>query len=1122
MTSSFGERTLRVRRFAVTRSIVMMRTSSIMPVLMSMLVCVILLCAIEQSFALTVISPQENQTFQTTIVDVLYGADSSPCAAWLDDGARMDFTTCDNFTVVAKQGENVLRIQDATSTQNVTFTVQTKTQDLTNIPSPTNNDNVTGTLNETYAELPQDDISSIDALFDEHAVTNGPITVGSERYDYPPGVSFTVYVKVKNVGNDAKVTLVPAMIKGNVESIRRVDEIVTQRPVAYPIKRRTTVQRCEDGVCDGEILEEIIDVKQQVVKKIDITDRALISKKGMDERVSRVRNARDRAPKESRAISADDIIDPGTEAIYALTLRAPTTRGVDEFFFHAVSSDMAVGIDPYSDTNWSYMRPVVVNETFYLNRTKQMVYLNLSGFGTEQLHNCTEEIRVANITGADVPTRVVIDGGNLSSNKFCAIIFGTNIVNRTSTTFYVFYGNPNATAPAAATNKNLRFNLTWTPSAVYFPTTDFGLVTDASDNLAPSIVDYDCDGKNDILYGLDDGITYWRRNTGSNAVPIWAAAAVIIAAGGRTFSAPEMALLFNNDGLNDMGIGYANGFNSYYFNNGTCNTPAWVNMTVANGSFDFGGNTKLAQADFNSDGLIDFVVGNNTGNTTFITNYNTTTKPAFYIRSLPPLRPNVGGTLASPSVADFNFDDLPDIIVGNTAGNVRLYYNNGTSTVPDWLDAGLQIFNSSKGNIDALNDAVPATFDINGDGWEDLIIGERIGFITANNSNVSGLQGTYLVNAPLNTTIGDENVRPVIQSLTITPGYPITNETLNCTINITDVEQSNVTVNFTWYRNSTLVNMNSTVVCENNTLCTATTLPVGENTTVTENWRCDVDTNDTFWSTNDQVNVTIRNAPPNISLAVPGTAVTLTAGSTTRIVCNMTVMDIDNITTVNVTNASIYLMGTGPNAIDSNVSHYTNRTCNTTGNSSYAKNFTCTFTLLYYTGNGSWVCNATINDTWNISFANKTFNVSALYALNITPTIVDFGNVSPGNESENKSVAIYNLGNQALNISLSAYGQNNTDGKSFICDTRNLSISRLRYSTSITASFLQKNAIIGTLTTTNITVPAQTSPTLTLNTTYWQVSVLPPFPDLDPSSTGVPNSMGLCYGNITFQAESNT
>lgn len=361
----------------------------------------------------------------------------------------------------------------------------------------------------------------------------------------------------------------------------------------------------------------------------------------------------------------------------------------------------------------------------------------------------------------------------------------------------------------------------------------------------------------------------------------------------------------------------------------------------------------------------------------------------------------------------------------------------------------------------------------------------------------------------INVTATYQDTSPVFNSENITPVLPHSNDTLNCSVNVTDNQSTLIPVNFTWWKNGVQnMSMNSSVMCTNATICYDNVTIGPGNLTPGALWTCNATAYPTNLTTNSSANITIQNTLPSITISSPTATVTLTAGSLTTITCNASITDPDGNATINATNATIYLNGTNATAPQNNVSHYLNTSCATTGSGATTRNISCNFTILYYASNGTWWCNVTVNDTWNLTNNATTFNISPLYALNISSTTLNFGAVPIGAISPNQSVNVSNIGNQAMNISVYGYGEVLGDNNSFDCASLNLSVGLLKFSNTITANYTQKLNLSGTPQLLNLTIPAQNNSNADLNATYWQMSI--------PQLFG---NAGTCNGTIVFEAE---
>jgi len=254
--------------------------------------------------------------------------------------------------------------------------------------------------------------------------------------------------------------------------------------------------------------------------------------------------------------------------------------------------------------------------------------------------------------------------------------------------------------------------------------------------------------------------------------------------------------------------------------------------------------------------------------------------------------------------------------------------------------------------------------------------------------------------------------------------------------------------------------------------------------------------------------VNVTNAGPEVRLIRMNDPITLTAGSPTYVECNVSVLDFNGGGDINRTEAIFYHSTSSSTASDDNNTHYTNATCTPYAQGGDWKNFTCGFQVYYYALNGTWTCNATTYDnrSYNDTKLNTT-TIDALLALNVSPTLIDYGNLSVSDTSVNKSANVTNIGNVPINISVKGYGATENDGLAFVCAVGNISIANERYSINRSHSYTQKSSLQASFQQTNLTIQKQNvTGQFKTNATYWQLYV-------------PPNPFGICNGTIVFQAE---
>jgi hypothetical protein len=204
----------------------------------------------------------------------------------------------------------------------------------------------------------------------------------------------------------------------------------------------------------------------------------------------------------------------------------------------------------------------------------------------------------------------------------------------------------------------------------------------------------------------------------------------------------------NNDGYQDLVFApFADNINQegqsqdvnvvlYYENIGvdSVNLFHYVSDTMITGGIDIGTESHAVFFDYNGDSLSDIVIGNygQFSQTGFPTSYlalyqniGTSTAPKYQETSL-----NWNNLTAYqlngiyPAFGDLDGDGHPDMLIGDSYGNISFFHNTGTTTATyptmtqsDWF------------GINVGANAAPFIYDVNGDGLNDIIIGNRAGSV---------------------------------------------------------------------------------------------------------------------------------------------------------------------------------------------------------------------------------------------------------------------------------------------------------------------------------------------------------------------------------------------------------
>ena len=140
---------------------------------------------------------------------------------------------------------------------------------------------------------------------------------------------------------------------------------------------------------------------------------------------------------------------------------------------------------------------------------------------------------------------------------------------------------------------------------------------DCGDYSAPHIVDWNNDGKKDVICGESNGKIWLLTNTGTNANPLFNFKVPLRSAGSDldvgSRSSPTV-VDWNRDGRKDLIVGESNGYLLYYENVGTDTVPVfngYINL------LDAGYTSRPDVVDWDNDGVMDLIVGEYNGYVTY-------------------------------------------------------------------------------------------------------------------------------------------------------------------------------------------------------------------------------------------------------------------------------------------------------------------------------------------------------------------------------------------------------------------------------------------------------------------------------------------------------------------------
>ena len=237
-------------------------------------------------------------------------------------------------------------------------------------------------------------------------------------------------------------------------------------------------------------------------------------------------------------------------------------------------------------------------------------------------------------------------------------------------------------------------------------------------------------------------------------------------------------------------------------------------------------------------------------------------------------------------------------------------------------------------------------------------------------------------------------------------------------------------------------------------------------------------------------------------------SIILSAGGKKTVYCNFSVTDLNGISDIFLLNTTLIREGYSLGVPD-NTSFYFNDSCQELSSTNVDANYSCVFDLLYYARNGTWFCNVSTQDFQGLqgNELNST-HVEPLYALNVSSSVIDYGDVSAGFLSSENLISVYNLGNQPVSLMLRGYGgfiPELGENYSFFCGSSNISINNHRFSLG-SSLFESKNNLSSSFISSGLIIQPQNSNILSYNETYWQVYV----PPMD---------LAECVGTVVFLAQ---
>ena len=274
----------------------------------------------------------------------------------------------------------------------------------------------------------------------------------------------------------------------------------------------------------------------------------------------------------------------------------------------------------------------------------------------------------------------------------------------------------------------------------------------------PCVVDWDNDGKKDLLIGNDPGQVSVFRNVGSDADPVFAEGEMLKDGGGELICGVHPIFVpvdWDGNGSLDLLVGHQEQVLRLFRNEGSRTSPAFDSFEIVQDvivsadeladdetapyweldglEFDteYLGNLAPCPVDWHNSGRLDLLVGNYTGLIYLFENVGTRAEPRFGGGT--PLRlgrrPLRVAGFSTPVVVDWNNNGKKDLVCGDLLGRIHVFLNVGTDENPVFeQDEMIEI----EGRPVMLPPrSIIEVADIDGDGRKDLLVGNRFGGVYA-------------------------------------------------------------------------------------------------------------------------------------------------------------------------------------------------------------------------------------------------------------------------------------------------------------------------------------------------------------------------------------------------------
>lgn len=265
---------------------------------------------------------------------------------------------------------------------------------------------------------------------------------------------------------------------------------------------------------------------------------------------------------------------------------------------------------------------------------------------------------------------------------------------------------------------------------------------------SPFVVDWDDDGTPNLLLGTAEGKVLRYATTSPEGGETTLGEGLSLEYQGEeqlgAGSVVPFVVDWDGDWKKDLLVGDSEGHLYLYRNQGSDASPLFLKreeVTTVSGNLLASGGLAPSMADWDGDGLPDLLVGNGDGTIRWVRNVGEPSQPAFEDSSSPILVGeavlNVGGK-TRPWVTDLDQDGRKDLIVGAADGTVRLLLNTASAPGEPRFSSSTVLWSG------AGSDAAPALAEWDSRPGRDLIVGSGTGAVWKVSGEVTGFVSTYL------------------------------------------------------------------------------------------------------------------------------------------------------------------------------------------------------------------------------------------------------------------------------------------------------------------------------------------------------------------------------------------